>query len=45
MRKCVVVARPMPDLVTDRLSAEFDAVLAEGSDIGPDVLVRRAEEH
>lgn len=35
----------MPDLVTDRLSAEFDAVLADGSDIGADVLVRLAEEH
>ncbi len=45
MRKRVVVARPMPNLVTDRLSNEFEAVLADGRDIDAEALIERAHEH
>jgi lactate dehydrogenase-like 2-hydroxyacid dehydrogenase len=45
MKHRVVVARPMPDLVTDRLSSEFEAVLADGSDIDAEVLIARAKDH
>lgn len=45
MRTRVVVARPMPDLVTDRLSAEFDAVLAERPDLDPATVVDRVKDH
>ena len=45
MRRRVVVARPMPDLVTERLSREFEAILANGSDVDAEALVARAKEH
>lgn len=45
MRTRVVVARPMPDLVVDRLSADFDAVLAERPDLDFTTVVDRAKAH
>ena len=45
MRTRVVVARPMPDLVTERLSVEFDAVLAERPDLDPATVIERAVKH
>ncbi len=45
MRRRIVVARPMPDLVTDRLSREFEALLADRSDINANALIARAKDH
>jgi lactate dehydrogenase-like 2-hydroxyacid dehydrogenase len=45
MRRRVVVARSMPDLVTERLSREFEAILPNGSDIDAEALIARAREH
>jgi len=45
MRHRVVVARPMPDLVTDRLSREFEAALPDRSDIDAQTLIARAKDH
>jgi lactate dehydrogenase-like 2-hydroxyacid dehydrogenase len=45
MRTRVVVARPMPDLVTDRLSDEFDAVPAERPDLDVPTLIERTRTH
>src|SRR6202012_2848439 len=45
MRTRVVVARPMPDLVTDRLSAELDAVPAGRPDLDVATLIERTRSH
>lgn len=45
MRTRVVVARPMPDLVTDRLWSEFDAVPAERPDLDVATLIERTRTH
>lgn len=45
MRTRVVVARPMPDLVADRLSAEFDAILPERPDLDTAAIIKRTRTH
>ena len=45
MKSRVVVARPMPELVTSRLLAEFDPMLADRPDLDASTLIERTLEH
>lgn len=41
----LVVARPMPQAVTDRASGEFDAVLSDSADMPPDAVLQALDGH
>ncbi|MBC7801994.1 MAG: D-glycerate dehydrogenase, partial [Gemmatimonadaceae bacterium] len=41
----LVVARPVPQAVTDRARTEFDAELSDSADMPPDLVIQRLTEH
>ncbi len=41
----IVVARPVPQAVTDRARTEFDAVLSDDRDLSPDQVVQALSDH
>jgi len=44
-KHAIVVARPMPQAVTDRAAAEFDAVLSDRADLSPDAVLQALVDH
>lgn len=41
----LVVARPVPQAVTDRAGREFDAVLSDSADMPPDAVIQALADH